>query len=127
VVKLKYGGNMKKLIILVAFLLIMSPSFVFSHVYVLECYPEIDSTVEASPKKVRITFLGNFEPAFSRIEVFDHKGNKVSKKKTKHLEDNTIMEVDIIEKLDPGAYRVKWISLGLDGHKQSEEYSFTIK
>jgi methionine-rich copper-binding protein CopC len=117
---------MRKLIISGLFLLLF-PSVSFSHVYVLECDPEIDSAVTSSPKKVKITFLGNFEPAFSKIDVFDHKGNKVSKKKTKHFEDNTIMEVELLDNLDAGEYRVKWISLGLDGHKQSEEYKFTIK
>lgn len=116
---------MKRLIILLS-LLIVIPGFVSSHVYILEQNPPPDAVLKAPPKKVRIVFVGSVEPVFSRIEVFDPNGKKVSKK-SKCLEDDTIMEVALQENLSPGKYTVKWICVSLDGHKQTGEYTFICK
>ncbi len=108
------------------FLLLLIPAMAYPHVYLLECSPEQDSVLKTSPEKVRITFVGNIEPFFSKIEVFDQNGKKASKKKMKFFEDNTIMEVELQDNLEPGKYTVKWKCMSLDGHKQTGEYTFTI-
>ena len=78
------------------------------------------------PEKVVITFLGNIEPAFSKVEVFDSKNKKVSKKTT-FREENTIMEAELEKDLPPGVYKVKWKCMSLDGHAQKGKYTFTVK
>jgi methionine-rich copper-binding protein CopC len=93
----------------------------------MEHSPEKNAVLESSPLKITITFLGSVETVFSKIKVFDGGGKKVSKKKMNFSEDDTVMEVDLEENLKPGKYTVKWTCMSLDGHKQTGEYTFTIK
>ncbi|MEW6109700.1 MAG: copper resistance protein CopC [Nitrospirota bacterium] len=116
---------MRKLAVSVLFLLIV-PAFAYSHVHMLECDPAQDAIVSKSPEKIRIAFAGSVESAFSRIEVFDGSGEKVSKK-TEFYENDTVMEAVIADKLKSGKFTVKWICMSLDGHKQSGSYTFTVK
>ncbi len=116
---------MKRLRIFTLFFILV-PAIVYAHVYLRECSPAIDEVLTSSPKKVIITFVGSVEPAFSRIEVFNEEGKKLSKK-TKFLEDDTVMEVELSEVLKSGTYTVKWLCVSLDGHKQTGSYKFTIK
>jgi copper transport protein len=116
--------TMKRLAALFAILLI--PITLFAHVYQLECYPPKNAVIYESPKKVTITFLGSIEPAFSKVEVFDKSGKKVSKK-TICREDDTVMEAELDKNLPAGEYKVKWKCMSLDGHKQKGEYTFNIE
>jgi methionine-rich copper-binding protein CopC len=109
------------------FVLLLIPLSVSGHVYLLECNPEQDAILDAPPEKITITFVGTLEPVFSKIEVFDSEGKKVSGKKTAFSEDDTVMEVALDADLDSGKYTVKWKCMSLDGHKQTGEYTFTIK
>lgn len=118
---------MKKVFFYGIILLIIGLPFVVNaHVRMLECSPEPDSVLNTSPEKVSITFLGSVEPAFSKIEVYDEKGNRVSKKTTFH-DNDTIMEVELEKNLPPGVYTVKWKCVSIDGHKQNKEFRFTIQ
>jgi len=112
------------ILILISVFAIISPAT--AHIYVLESSPEPNSTVEKSPHIVRITFVGSLEPAFSKIEVYNEKGEKVSGK-TIFKEDDTIMEVELKENLPSGKYTVKWKCMSLDGHLQKKQFFFYIK
>ncbi len=119
---------MKRLLIIstaIFFVLVFSP-FVNAHVYMLECNPEPGTKTDTPPQKITMTFVGSLEPAFSKIEVFNEKGDKVSKK-TLFREDDTIMEVELEDNLPPGRYTVKWKCMSLDGHMQKDEFEFFIK
>ncbi len=116
-----------KHIIAFCLMMIFIPVLVSAHVYILEYNPEQDAILDAPPEKITITFVGTVEPLFSKIEVFDSEGNKVSKKKTEFKEDDTVMEVALKKELDSGEYTVKWVCMSLDGHKQKGEYTFTIQ
>ena len=89
-------------------------------------YPPENAVLFKSPEKVTITFLGSIEPVFSKIEVYDKNGKKVSQK-TICREDDTIMEAELDRNLPAGEYRVKWKCMSLDGHKQTGEYTFKIE
>ena len=116
---------MRKIIFSLALLFVL-PALSTGHVYIMESYPTENAVLNESPEKVTLTFLGSVEPMFSKIEVFDKDGKKVSEK-TACREDDTIMEVALIEKLPPGTYTVKWKCMSLDGHKQTGEYTFKIE
>lgn len=117
---------MRRLICLLAFLFVV-PVSAYSHVYMLESDPAPDTVLATPPIKVTMTFAGSIEPLFSKIDVFDAQGKKVSKNKVRCLEDDTVMEVDLEENLPPGVYTVRWKCMSMDGHKQSGDYKFTIK
>lgn len=98
----------------------------YAHVYILNHEPAPDAVLIAPPEEVVLTMAGSAEPLFSRIEVFNEENVKVSGKKT-FLNDNTIMKVSLRENLAEGTYMVKWLCIGLDGHKRSGNHTFTIR
>ncbi len=107
-------------------LILIIPVFVYAHIYIIETAPSEGELLKKAPEKVRITFVGSVEPVFSKIEVFDRNGKKISGK-TRYLEDNTVIEVDLKGDIPPGIYTVKWKCMSLDGHKQAGEYTFRIE
>ncbi len=110
----------------VLFLVVGLPLVVNAHIRVMQSSPEPDAVLSSPPEKVSLTFLGSVEQAFSKIEVFDEKGRKVSKKTT-FRDDDTTMEVELQKNLPPGVYTVRWRCVSIDGHKQRKEFRFTIK
>jgi len=106
--------------------LLAIPGIVFAHVYLLECSPEQNAVLNAAPEKVTIAFVGSVETAFSKIEVFDSDGEKVSQK-TSFLDSDTIMEAKLDEGIVSGEYTVRWKCMSLDGHMQTGEYKFTVQ
>ncbi len=117
---------MKNIAILIPMAVLLIPVALVAHVYQLECSPPQNAVLSEAPEKVTITFLGSVEPAFSKVEVFDKSGKKVSKK-TICREDDTIMEAELDKDLPAGEYKVEWKCMSLDGHKQKGEYTFKIE
>lgn len=115
---------MKRLILFL--FLIAMPAIAYPHSNLLSSDPQKDAVLQSPPEKVTVNFLGAAEPALSRLEVFDSKGNKVSNK-TKFLEENTMMETELSDGLKSGEFSVKWICIGVDGHKTQGSYKFTVK
>lgn len=116
---------MKNLFFIIAFLLIL-PQTVLSHVELREITPSENAVLETPPEKVVISFFGSIETNFSKIEVFDWNGDKISLKTTVS-EDASVMEAGFLKKLIPGEYTVKWLCVSLDGHKAKGSYPFTVK
>jgi methionine-rich copper-binding protein CopC len=118
---------MKKSIILTFFImLLLIPAIGYSHVGVVDCSPLQDSVVTTPPEKVTVNFGGSIEPPFSKIEVFDPNGEKVSSK-CRFLEEDSVIETDLQENLVQGVYNVKWKIMSLDGHTLKGQFSFTIE
>jgi len=119
--------NMKKRIILTFFIMLLFiPAIGYSHVGVVESSPPENGTVITSPEKITVNFGGSIEPAFSKIEVFDPNGDKVSTE-CRFLEEDSVIESDLQENLVQGIYKVKWKVMSLDGHAIKGEYNFTIE
>jgi methionine-rich copper-binding protein CopC len=115
---------MKRLGIFLVFLVI--PALVSAHVYIRSVEPQEDAALAEAPKTVKMMFIGSLEPAFSKIEVFDAEGGKISKKPA-FSEYNSIMEVELDEELGSGTYTVKWKCMSKDGHSQKGSFSFSVK
>jgi methionine-rich copper-binding protein CopC len=118
---------MKKFSAIIFFLLVI-PSLAYPHAYLIETHPEEATTLTESPHKVSLHFLGFLEHFFSKVEVYDSEGSKVSNKtKLSDGEDGTVMVAELINDLNPGEYTVKWICISKDGHSQNDSYTFTVK
>jgi methionine-rich copper-binding protein CopC len=115
---------MKRLAIVL--MLLAVPALVSAHVYIRSVEPQEDASLAEAPKMVKMMFIGSLEPAFSKIEVFDAEGEKISKKPA-FSEYNSIMEVELDEGLDSGTYTVKWKCMSLDGHSQKGSFSFSVE
>lgn len=118
---------MKSLFFLAAFLLI-SPQLAFSHALLMKTVPADGALLDEAPRSVSLSFLGYIEHLFSKVEVFDAGGNKVSKKaEFTDGDEGTEMKAELRDGLPAGEYRVMWKCLGKDGHKQKGSLRFTIK
>jgi len=117
---------MRKHLVTITSILIFMPIAVSAHIYMLEQYPPEKALLPESPEKVTITFAGSVEPMFSKIEVIDERGKKVSMATT-FRENDTVMETELTGDLPDGTYTVRWLCVSLDGHKQKGEYHFTIR
>jgi copper transport protein len=105
---------------------LLVPAVLYAHVYLRGTDPQDGAVLDSCPGKVTMTFIGSVEPAFSRLEVFDPEGKKVSKEPT-FRESDSVMEVELIEGLKPGKYTAEWLCMSLDGHKQKGSFTFAIK
>jgi copper resistance protein C len=104
-------------------------SFVFvrfaeAHAFLDHADPKVGSTIRNSPSQVTVWMTENLEPAFSRLQVFDARGDEVDKKDTKV--NGATMAVSL-SKLAAGTYRVSWVAVATDTHKTSGTFNFTIE
>lgn len=117
---------MKKTILIIALLLLI-PQMAYSHAYLIDSNPQEAATLTEPPQKVTLVFLGFLEHVFSKVEVYDNEGSKVSgPPELRDEEDGTEITAGL-EGLHRGQYTVKWSVLSKDGHKQDGSYTFTIK
>jgi copper resistance protein C len=98
--------------------------FAEAHAFLDHADPKVGSTVHDSPLEVRVWMTENLEPAFSKLQVFDAKGNEVDKKDSKV--NGATMAVSL-PKLQAGTYRVSWLAVATDTHKTSGTFNFTIQ
>jgi methionine-rich copper-binding protein CopC len=117
---------MRKTIIIIGLLLLI-PQMAYAHAYLIESNPEDAATLTEPPQKVTLVFLGFLEHVFSKVEVYDSEGSKVSgTPELRDEEDGTVITAGL-EGLHQGQYTVKWFVLSKDGHKQDGSYTFTLK
>ena len=98
-----------------------------AHAFLQQAEPGVGSTVQASPKEVRIRFTERIKSAFSKIQVFDASGKEVDKRDM-HLDrfDPALLIVSL-PKLGPGTYKVVWRVASIDTHVAEGKFSFHVR
>lgn len=99
----------------------------FAHAHLKTATPAPDSTVQAAPASVAITFTEAVEPKFSSIEVQDAGGKRVDHGDA-HVDpgDNKLFSVGLTP-IQPGTYKVTWHATAVDTHKTDGSFQFTVK
>jgi copper resistance protein C len=97
-----------------------------AHAFLDRADPAVGSSVQTSPKEVRIRFTENIEPAVSSIQVFDGSGKEVDKRDL-HLDrsDHALLHVSLPQ-LGAGTYKVVWRVVSVDTHVTSGNFTFRI-
>jgi methionine-rich copper-binding protein CopC len=97
-----------------------------AHAFLQRAEPSVGSTVQTSPKEVRIRFTENIEPAFSSIQVFDASGKEVDKRDV-HLDrsDHALLHVSLA-RLGAGTYKVVWRAVSVDTHVTNGNFTFRV-
>lgn len=95
-----------------------------AHAFLDHASPRVGSTNSQPPVEVRLWMTEELEPAFSRVQVFDAKGNEVDEKDGKIR--GATMAVSV-PRLKQGTYLVKWKAVATDTHKTTGTFSFTIR
>ena len=105
---------------------VISPS-VLAHAHLEQQSPAADSQV-ASPQVLTLNFSEGIEPGFSGVVVTDAQ-NQVIKTgtATRDEKNKAQLTVPLEQTLAPGAYRVDWHVVSVDGHKTNGSYRFSVK
>src|SRR6476620_7939052 len=97
-----------------------------AHAFLRDAEPAVGSTVQTSPKEVRIRFTENIEPAFSSIQVFDASGKEVDKRDVQlDRSDRALLRVSL-PRLGAGIYKVVWRVVSVDTHVTNGNFTFQV-
>ena len=88
--------------------------------------PDANSTV-AAPAQVSVFFTEALEPKFSSLQLMDAQGAAVSTSKSVVDPKDAKHMTLALPKLEPGTYRVHWVTAALDGHRMDGDYSFKVQ
>jgi len=117
---------MKFIVFASALILLAGRAGLEAHAFLQRAEPAVGSTVQTSPKEVRIRFTENIEPAVSSIQVFDGSGKEVDKRDL-HLDrsDRSLLQVSLSQ-LGAGTYKVVWRVVSVDTHVTSGNFTFRV-
>jgi copper resistance protein C len=117
---------MKRILFVVFLFAVAVPEGLEAHAFLKDAEPRVGSTVQTSPKEVRIKFTENIEPAFSRIQVFNSAGREVDKRDV-HLDssDQSLLHVSL-PPLPAGTYKVVWRVVSVDTHVTHGNFTFRV-
>ncbi|HCM9646887.1 TPA: CopC domain-containing protein YobA [Enterobacter bugandensis] len=105
---------------------VISPS-VLAHAHLEQQSPAADSLV-ASPQVLTLNFSEGIEPGFSGVVVTDAQKQVIKTGTATRDEKNKAqLTVPLEQTLAPGAYRVDWHVVSVDGHKTKGSYRFSVK
>lgn len=98
-----------------------------AHAVIKHAVPAAGATLMQSPKEIAITFNEKVEAAFSSVTLKDAAGKDVASAKGNVDAANPAILRLALPALTPGAYQVKWVAVGNDGHRRTGDYKFTVK
>lgn len=120
------GFSKKRLAVgLLALASLLGAPAAFGHTHPEAMMPAANATVSA-PSQIMIHFSGALEPKFSTITVSDAAGKLVTKEKVSVGEDAKVMTLPL-PALAPGVYKVTWVAVSVDSHREKGSYTFTVK
>ena len=99
----------------------------FAHAALKGSQPVANAVLEQPPREIRLTFNEKVEPAFSSIVLQDAGGKEVAAGKAMVDAANPLLMKLDLPALAAGAYSVRWVAVGPDGHRRSGQFGFTVK
>jgi len=88
--------------------------------------PRAGSRVRTSPPRVTIWFTERLEPAYSRVQVQNARGERADAGDSQvDAADSRQLHVSL-PPLPAGTYKVLWRVLSVDGHLTEGEYTFQV-
>jgi methionine-rich copper-binding protein CopC len=114
---------MKRILLICLALVWLLPQAALAHSKLTESMPEKDSTSEAAPQEIRLTYDTRIEK-ISNFKLFDANGAEVALGET--LVEGDTMSNRPAAPLGNGDYTVKWTIVGADGHAIEGQYGFSV-
>ena len=113
--------------LLVAVLLLAGPALLFAHQSLRRSVPDKDARLDRVPSELRLTFNEPVDLSLTRILLVGPAGDTMSLAPlARHADSATVVWTAIRAPLGAGAYRVRWITAGSDGHPTSGDFGFEI-
>lgn|SRR5262249_7636417 len=103
---------------------VLAASPTLAHAIIVEATPAVGALLHAGTVDIRLRFNSRIDRQRSRLAVLDAIGKETPVK----LDDNTRADVIAahISGLAPGAYRLRWQVLALDGHITRGDIPFSV-
>ncbi len=116
----------------VSLLIVLTISLIFvgvalAHALLVRSIPEANATLDRAPAQVELFFSEAIEPAFSKLQVLDSRGQPVDNNDTKvDPIDPTHLSVSL-RSLSDGIYTVAWKTLSaVDSHVTQGSFPFAV-
>jgi methionine-rich copper-binding protein CopC len=103
----------------------LSPAALSAHAYPAAVSPSDGTTVTEAPREIRMRFTEGVELEFSRIEVKNAAGERVTQGKLRKIADDSLA-IDL-RPLVSGSYVIEWQVLSVDTHITEGQLRFTVK
>jgi copper resistance protein C len=117
---------MKSMIPLICVALLFSMTSAWANAFLDHAEPAVGSTVDVSPKEIKIWFTAEVQPGPSQIQVFDRHSKAVNRDQaTIDPADSTVLTL-ALPALRPGTYRVTWRAMSVDTHMTVGTFFFTV-
>jgi len=107
-------------------MVVLTAAPAFAHAVLLTESPSADSTVQASPKQIELTFGEDVEISFGSIAVFDQKADRVDTGAPHHAKTSDRSVEVSLPHLSDGAYVVTWRVISADSHPVHGAFTFTV-
>jgi copper resistance protein C len=101
-------------------------SAAWAHAFIEHAEPAVGSRLASPPTVVRIWFTERLEPALSKMQVFDSRGNQVDKRDAKVDPTNQQLLVVSLPAIKAGKYRVSWRAVSVDTHVTNGSFEFEV-
>jgi methionine-rich copper-binding protein CopC len=101
-------------------------SCAFAHAKLQSSDPQAGSSLDSSPKPVRLKFNEALEPAFSKIQVTGPQNKEIRIAAAVDKIDPATMTAQLPQ-LAAGEYHIHWTAMTHDGHKTKGDVAFTVK
>ncbi|WP_446469222.1 CopC domain-containing protein YobA [Xenorhabdus stockiae] len=99
-----------------------------AHAHLKDQTPAENTTVEAAPQAITLSFSERIELGFSKVKLTGPEKQEIRTGKLElDPETKTKLILPVEAKLSAGEYRVDWSVLSVDGHKTKGVYNFTVK
>ncbi|WP_340616335.1 CopC domain-containing protein YobA [Xenorhabdus entomophaga] len=117
-----------KLSALVVLFVGMSCQQALAHAHLKDQIPAENTTVEAAPQTITLSFSERIELGFSKVKLTGPEKTAIKTGKLElDPETKTKLILPVEGKLAAGEYSVDWSVLSVDGHKTKGAYNFTVR
>ncbi|CAM3001204.1 copper resistance protein CopC [Paenibacillus sediminis] len=108
-------------------LMVLLPSSISAHAYIVKSDPYANEVLKKSPSKVTIQFNETIQPVFHSLQVTDEHGNRVDRNDVsidEHIK--SMIEAHLQPNLPNGLYTISWKVISGDGHPVQGTIPFQI-
>jgi copper resistance protein C len=118
---------MKSMVPLICAALLFSQTSAWATTFLDHAEPAVGSTVDTPPSEIKIWFTERLEPAFSQIQLFDHRGKPATQNHATVDSSDPSLLILSVPTLVSGVYKVTWKAMSVDTHMTVGTFSFTVR
>lgn len=112
---------------LLALTLLLAPTTLFAHAYLVKSVPAQRAVLYHAPAKIQLWFNERLEPRYSSLSLSDAGGKAIETGKVEVSHDDPKQLAAPLKLLPAGRYVVKYRVLSVDGHVVQDQFPFTVK